>query len=92
MKTLAEVKQVGDSDAFQFLATKLDNWDITAHVDTSNIDRKEIKEKLVKGESVFVTVELKDEVIEKALVKLGGIARQNYVMTVYGIPESFRFP
>ncbi|AIF84435.1 hypothetical protein NTE_02383 [Candidatus Nitrososphaera evergladensis SR1] len=93
MKTLAEVKhRGGDNNSFQFIASKLDNWDITAHVDTSGMNLKEVEKRLVSGEQVFVVVEIKDEIVEKAFVRLGGVARQQYVLAVYGIPESFRFP
>jgi hypothetical protein len=92
MKTTAEVRMQEGEDKLQFLAAKLDNWDITHLVDTSKVDVKALETIVKKGESVIIEVEISDKAVEQVINKLWGFAKYNYVQAVYGIPESFRFP
>ena len=97
MKTTAEVKLQKDKEGkekLQFLAARLDNWDVTSLVDVSKIvDVKKLKDKLkIDNASAFIEVELSDKVVENVINRLWGYAKYNYVQAVYGIPESFRFP
>jgi len=91
MKTTAEVKKQSDNK-LQFIAAKLDNWDITHLIDASKVDVKALEQKLKKGETVVVEVEISDKAVEQVISKLWGYAKHNYLQAVYGIPESFRFP
>jgi hypothetical protein len=92
MKTTAEVKQ-GSDGKLQFLAARLDNWDITKLVDTSKIvGVKTLEQKVKSGKPAVVDVEISDKVVEDVINRLWGYAKYNYVQAVYGIPESFRFP
>lgn len=97
MKTTAEVRVQKDKEGkekLQFLAARLDNWDVTNLVDESKIvNVKALKEKAKTSKnSVFVEVDLSDKVVERTINTLRGYAKHNYVQAVYGIPESFRFP
>lgn len=92
MKTTAEVRMQESDNKLQFLAAKLDNWDITHLVDTSKVDVKALEQMVTNGESVVVEVEINDKAVEQVISKLWGYAKHNYVQAVYGIPESFRFP
>ena len=97
MKTTAEVKVQKDKEGkekLQFLAARLDNWDITNLVDESKIvNVKALKEKAkMSKKNVYVEVELGDKIVEDVISRLWGYAKYNYVQAVYGIPESFRFP
>lgn len=95
MRTTAEVriqKDKEEKENLQFLAARLDNWDITNLVDTSKVDVKALEQKVKNGEAVAVEVEISDKAVEQVISKLWGYAKYNYVQAVYGIPESFRFP
>ena len=95
MKTTAEVRlQTKEGkQTLQFLAAKLDNWDVTSLVDSSKLDVKGLEKQAVGGiQPLFVEVEISDKAVEHAISRLWGYAKQNYVQAVYGIPESFRFP
>jgi len=91
MKTTAEVSQRSDGK-LQFLAARLDMWDITNLVDTSKFDVRALERKVKAGKPVKVEVDISDKTIEQVINKLWGYAKYNYVQAVYGIPESFRFP
>lgn len=91
MKTTAEVKQQSDGQ-LRFVAARLNQWDITSLIDTTELDVKELTSKVKAGENVSVVVEIKDIAVEDVIRKLMGYANHNYVQAVYGIPESFRFP
>ena len=91
MKTTAEVKRQSDGK-LQFLAARLDNWDITNLVDASKVDVKALEQKVKTGKPVEIEVVISDKAVEKVISKLWGYAKYNYVQAVYGIPESFRFP
>jgi hypothetical protein len=91
MKTTAELKQRSDG-TLQFIAARLNKWDITSLVDTTELDVKGLTYKVKAGESVTVVVEIKDNAVEDVIRRLMGYANHNYVQAVYGIPESFRFP
>jgi hypothetical protein len=92
MKTTAEVRMQKSDDKLQFLAARLDKWDITHLVDTSKVDVKALEKKVKNGEAVEIEVEINDKAVEQIINKLWGYAKHNYVQSVYGIPESFRFP
>jgi hypothetical protein len=93
MKTTAEVRMQKEGDnKLQFLAARLDNWDITSLIDTSKIDVKALEQIAKKGETVTVEVEISDKAVEQVISKLWGYAKANYIQAVYGLPESFRFP
>ncbi|HJS83523.1 MAG TPA: hypothetical protein VJ742_11890 [Nitrososphaera sp.] len=95
MKTTTEVRlqNQGGKETLQFLAAKMDNWDVTSLVDASKLDVKGL-EKLVRNgqdDPVVVDVEISDKVVEQVINKLWGYAKHNYLQAVYGIPEIFRF-
>jgi hypothetical protein len=85
------MQKEGDNK-LQFLAARLDNWDITSLIDTSKIDVKALEQIAKKGETVTVEVEISDKAVEQVISKLWGYAKANYIQAVYGLPESFRFP
>jgi hypothetical protein len=95
MRTTTEVRlqKHEDKETLQFLAARMDNWDVTSMVDTTKLDVKAL-EKQVTGskDPVVVDVEISDKAVEQVITKLWGYAKYNYVQAVYGIPESFRFP
>ncbi|GEM_PF-3141453 len=92
MKTIAEVRKTSDGK-LQFLAAKMDSWDVTNLVDTSKVDLKGLEVSIAKQrEPVLVEVEISDKAVEQVISELWGYAKANYVQAVYGIPESFRFP
>jgi hypothetical protein len=95
MKTTAEVRIQKDKEgkeSLQFLAARLNHWDITNLVDTSKVDVKTLETNVKKREAVVVEVEISDRAVEQVIDKLWGYAKYNYIQAVYGIPESFRFP
>jgi hypothetical protein len=91
MRTTAEVRKTSGGK-LQFLAAKMDNWDVTNLVDMTKLDVNALEQKVKKGEPVSVVVEISDAAVEQVVNKLWGYAKANYVQAVYGIPESFRFP
>ena len=96
MRTRTEVRlqKQGGKDTLQFLAAKMDNWDVTSLVDASKLHVKGLEKQVSIGtdEPVVVDVEISDKVVEQVISKLWGYAKYNYLQAVYGIPESFRFP
>lgn len=96
MRTTTEVRlqNQGGTETLQFLAAKMDNWDVTSLVDTSKLDSKGLENQVRSGgdDPVMVDVEISDKVVEQVIYKLWGYAKHNYIQAVYGIPESFRFP
>ena len=80
------------AETLQFIAARLNQWDITSLVDTTELDVKALTKMVKAGEDVSVVVEIKDNAVENVIRKLMGYANYNYVQSVYGIPESFRFP
>ena len=91
MKTTVELKQRSDG-TLQFIAARLNQWDITSLVDTTELDVKELTNKVKAGDQVSIIVEIRDNAVEDVIRKLMGYANHNYIQAVYGIPESFRFP
>jgi len=69
MKTTAEVRKQGDGK-LQFLAARLDNWDITYLVDTSKVDVKALEQIVKEGEAVIVEVEISDKAVEQVISRL----------------------
>lgn len=96
MRTTTEVRlqNQGGKETLQFLAAKMDNWDVTGLVDASKLDVKGLEKQVRVGreDPVIADVEISDKVIEQVIVKLWRHAKNNYLQAVYGIPESFRFP
>jgi hypothetical protein len=96
MKTTTEVRlqKQGDKEMLQFIAAKMNYWDVTGLVDTSKLDVEGLKKKARTGsnEPVFIDVEISDRTIEQVITKLWGSSKDHYLQSVYGIPESFRFP
>lgn len=90
MRTTAEVRE--SDGKLQFLAARLNQWDITSFVNTTELDVKALERKVKIGKDVSVAVEINDSVVEDVIRKLMGYAKENFLQTAYGIPESFRFP
>jgi hypothetical protein len=95
MRTTTEVRlrTEADKETLQFLAAKMDHWDVTSLVDTTKLDVEGLKKRAkIAAEPVVIDVEISDRGVEQVINKLWGYAKFNYVQSVYGIPESFRFP
>jgi hypothetical protein len=95
MRTTAEVRlqTTEGKQTLQFLAARMDNWDVTDLVDKSGLVLKDLEKAVIGAkEPVVVNIEISDKAVEQVIVKLWGYAKHNYVQAVYGIPESFRFP
>ena len=95
MRTATKVRfqKQGGKESLQFLAAKMDNWDVTSLVDATKLDIKGLEKQVRTGQDEpVVEVEISDKAVEQVINKLWGYAKHNYIQAVYGIPESFRFP
>ncbi len=96
MKTTTEVRlqMQGEKETLQFIAAKMNYWDVSSLIDTSKLDVEGLKRKarVRSNEPVVVDVEISDRTIEQVITELWGSTKDHYLQSVYGIPESFRFP
>jgi hypothetical protein len=73
MRTTAEVRlqTTEGKQTLQFLAAKMDNWDVTSLIDTSSLDVKGLEKQTVGAtEPVVIEVDISDRAIEQVINRL----------------------